>query len=368
MAEKKFIKGLFKDTSHIDQPEGSWRYALNAILQDKDGSVSNEGGTLEDGRLPKIPTPGAGAAEHYLVIGAIPVNEDRVVLFLKDQRPVAADFYPRSSIAIWEGLKKKSPNYSQGIKMLYTDYYLVKYEKKGLNFDLNYIIEGTFKIDSRQNLIVYFTDDLNPPRAFNITRQEEAIAIASSNQYNIYTVPFNTVHFNHVDILNLFPNSGPVPHIDFFSIFDTSNGEFEWPGQRSVTQGGGLLTGVYYLALAYTDVDFVSTNFLTVSNPVSITAEYDHSRPTYRKDGSKSGSQTSKAINWKVSNLNTDYKYLKPVIIRKMGDAVDAFRLSDIDITIASTKGVVFSGLEGFVKSSVSDVIIDSTSYEQQKL
>ena len=36
MAEKKFIKGLFKDTAHIDQPEGSWRYALNAFINDKD--------------------------------------------------------------------------------------------------------------------------------------------------------------------------------------------------------------------------------------------------------------------------------------------------------------------------------------------
>ena len=45
MAEKRFIKGLFKDTGHIDQPEGSWRYAKNTIINDKKGSISNEGGT-----------------------------------------------------------------------------------------------------------------------------------------------------------------------------------------------------------------------------------------------------------------------------------------------------------------------------------
>ena len=42
MADKRFIKGLFKDTAHIDQPEGSWRYAKNAVINNKKGSVSKE--------------------------------------------------------------------------------------------------------------------------------------------------------------------------------------------------------------------------------------------------------------------------------------------------------------------------------------
>ena len=35
--DKRFIKGLFKDTAHIDQPEGTWRYAKNAIINNKTG-------------------------------------------------------------------------------------------------------------------------------------------------------------------------------------------------------------------------------------------------------------------------------------------------------------------------------------------
>ena len=52
MADKRFIKGLFKDTGHIDQPEGSWRYALNAHLTEIDGAVTNEGGTKLHGVIP----------------------------------------------------------------------------------------------------------------------------------------------------------------------------------------------------------------------------------------------------------------------------------------------------------------------------
>jgi len=57
--DKRFIKGLFKDTAHIDQPEGTWRYAKNAITNDKKGSISNEGGTELAGHLGANPLTGA---------------------------------------------------------------------------------------------------------------------------------------------------------------------------------------------------------------------------------------------------------------------------------------------------------------------
>ena len=52
--QKRFLKGLFKDTAHIDQPEGSWRYARNVILNEKKGSLSNEGGNQILGLIPDL--------------------------------------------------------------------------------------------------------------------------------------------------------------------------------------------------------------------------------------------------------------------------------------------------------------------------
>ena len=59
MAEKRFIKGLFKDTGYIDQPEGSWRHAVNMVLNKTDGAVSNEGGTELAGHLGSSPHTGS---------------------------------------------------------------------------------------------------------------------------------------------------------------------------------------------------------------------------------------------------------------------------------------------------------------------
>lgn len=358
MADKRFIKGLFKDTAHIDQPEGSWRYALNAFLNHNDGAVSNEGGNEVAGKL-DVPTA-SGGIEFYLVVGEIAIDNDRTVLFLKDQRPETAAFTPFSAIGIFDPKGTATDGYVDRFKLileLNVNSPISTFTSKNLdlNFSLNHRIEGTFKIDSRNNTIIYWTDDLNPPRSLNVTRQE------TSTEFMIYNTPISTsTNAYYIEQLNLFPHSGQVPHITLID-----NGDH----QDSVKEGGGLLTGVYYLALAYVSEDFVATNFVTVSNPVSIVDEFDHTRPTYKKDGAKDGVQTSKSIRWRVENLNSDYPYIRPVVIRKMGDAIDAYRLNDLDNAIVSdtTKGITFSGVEGYAKASIDEVIIDTVSYEKAK-
>jgi len=248
MAEKRFIKGLFKDTGNIDQPEGSWRYAKNTIINEKKGSVSNEGGTKLAGDI------NADSSLHNeKIIGIIEVNEDKAILFIKDvvtayAPPATA---PRSEIGVWE---------SNVYTTLFNPVILAPGKlTNDLNFQETHPIEGTFKIDSKGDLVVYWTDDLNPPRAFNVDRQRRD-STSVSQLYGI--IPAD---IDNINILNLFPYSGPVPHTFLHDIYWAFS-----PFQKSVNSGGGLLTGVYYLALAYVDEDNVATNFLTVSNPVSI--------------------------------------------------------------------------------------------------
>jgi len=353
---KKFIKGLFKDTGHIDQPEGSWRHAKNSIFKDKQGSVSNEGGTdLAHYMRNTFTHQGTTGNQWQRVIGKIEIEDNRTILFVTEIED-NPDGVRASEIAIFQD-----------------DYYTTLFRpdiivrpETNLNFNINYPIEGTYKIDSKGDLIVYWTDDLNPPRAFNIDRQmrESSIFLGIINNPNwkkLYGLL--PIQVNHIDLLNLFPYSGPVPHISLITSLNNNN-ELT---QQSVVEGGTLLTGVYYLALAYVDIDEVSTNYLTVSNPISITDEYDWTRPTTKKDGAKHGNQTSKACVWKVTNLNNDYKYMRPVVIRKMGDATEAFRLPDIEIPANKESVVTFSGTEGSSGASVDDVIIDTVAYDTAK-
>ena len=343
MAEKKFIKGLFKDTAHIDQPAGTWRHARNMVLTDTDGAVSNESGTELDGHLGINTVTGD---ENAKVVGAIRVDSDRQILYTVD---VVNSVNPRSEIGIWEN-------------GTYTQLYNPDVAATGidLSFNENNPIEGTFKIDSKGDLVIYWTDDLNPPRAFNVNRQLRD-STSVDNLYGIFPL-------NSINILNLFPHSGPVPRIEIQEDIYTGTG-FKF--QKAVTEGGALLTAVYYLALAYVDDDVVATNYLSVSNPISIVDEYDFTSPNTKKDGAKSGSQTSKAINWSLTNLNLNYKYIRSIVIRKMGDSTVAFKLDDLEIdptnSITNPQIVTFSGTEGIETVSIEDVMIDTVSYDTAK-
>jgi hypothetical protein len=337
MAEKRFAKGLFKDTAHIDQPEGSWRYARNMLLNSTDGAVSNEGGTELSGHLGTNYNVGA---QNDKVIGAIEVDKDRVVLFILD----VVSLTPRSEIGIWE---------NGSYTILYNPTLSPTVD---LNFKETNPIEGTFKIDSKGDLIIYWTDDLNPPRAFNVDRQLRD----STGVSNLYGIPSLT----SINLLNLFPYSGKVPTIKLGEVLSASP-----IFQTAVHTGGGLKTGVYHLALAYVDKDNVATAYVSISSPVSLVAELDSTRPTTKKDGDKEGTQTAKAVSWQVSDVNLDYKYLRPVVIRKMGDATEAYRLNDIQIDLNSSGYMIinFSGIEGVIPASVEDVIIDTVSYDTAK-
>lgn len=355
MAEKRYLKGLFKDTGHLDQPEGTWRHARNMVIGSLEGTINNEGGTSLAGHLKAFSNVSYGAVtgdQNKKVIGIIRVNENKVVIFSTDVVSPAASF-PRSEIGIWQ----------DGV---YTIVFNPLIDPAGgpagkltndLNFKQTHPIQGTFKIDSKGDLIVYWTDDLNPPRAFNVDRQIRDSGFNFTRLYGIFPL-----FIDNIDILNLFPYSGPVPHIDLQQLISISGFDF----QGAVIEGGGLLTGAYYLALAYVDDDLVATNYLTVSNPISIVDEYDHTIPTTKHDGAKAGSQTTKAIKWEISNLNTNYKYLRPAIVRSKGDAQEVFKLNDIEFTL-STTSVIFSGLETAATGSPSEVIIDTISYDTVK-
>ena len=195
MAEKRFVKGLFKDTGHIDQPEGSWRHARNMVINSTDGAVSNEAGNFMRGHLGSDPAVGA---QNDKVIGTIEVSEDRTIFFVTD----VVNSIPRSEIGIYE----------DGIYTILFNPSIVLNPQNDLNFKESNPIEGTFKVDSKGDLVVYWTDDLNPPRAFNIDRQRRDSTIGGILQTSrLYGTP--SAQIDNIDILNLFPYSGPVPHI-----------------------------------------------------------------------------------------------------------------------------------------------------------
>lgn len=352
----RYNKGLIRDTFPADQPEGTWRYAKNAVINRVDGTIGNEEGTIGGptiGRKTKD-----GVINGYKVIGTIEITDDRIIVFSVSTMPNSAD-YQRSEIGMlhYTGVSRENFVYKTLL-----NFSLAEVEGEAcipvdtsLKFTPRYPIHGTYKINAQQDLVVYWTDNYNPPRAFNISRQERAIQeIGDIYVYNhIYgKFPELSANKNYIDRLNLFPHAGPTPSIDLVNVIS----------------GGGLLSGTYSLALAYVDKDLVATNYVIVDNPVPIVEDVESVLPIERYDGAPAGTQTGKSIVWRIYDYNTDYDYIRPAIIQHLGEQTFAFELHDLEITIEGPEILLtFSGTEGYKSTSVEDIIIDSVAYDTAK-
>ena len=327
----RYIEGLFKDSSHIDQPAGTVRYAKNAIINRAYGALSNEEGNTLMASLPDYST----------VIGTIPLVDNEIVLFVIVDDPNVA-FGKRNEIGLYNNgtyntllsLREEDPDPTWSPI------------GRTLNFQESNPIEGEYLNQADNDLVVYWTDDLNPPRTLNITRQLE------SSRFHIYGVnPDTTTNDSPVNILDLFPHTGPVPHVE----------------DAYVNMGGECKTGTYYLALAYTDDDNTTTNFVTVANPVSIVPAPEGISPIDSYDGAPPGVSSGKTIRWKVTNLNPDYRYLTAAVIFDVGEGKQARKLPEIEILERPEIEVVFAGERGSEAFSLEEVTIDTVSYTKAK-
>ena len=309
---------MFKDTSHNDQPQDAVRFAKNAVTQRTSGAYTNEAGTKALARL----LPGS------VIIGAIAIENESVVLFSK--------YGNRSTVSI----------FSNGQINVILNLVVLPIPDTNLNLQVTHGIEGVFRLQSDGDMVIYWTDNLNPPRTLNLTRQKR------SSEVKLYGIdPIDSSDRKFIDRLNLFPHTGPIPKADFKGVF----------------MGGGLMTGVYYLCLGYTDLDNTTTPFSTVANPVPIVDAPEHVVPIESYDGSKPNVLSGKSIKWEVSNINTDMEYLSVGIIIIKGGEETALRLNDINISGRSSFSISFENESAGRLASVDELVIDPPHYETAK-
>ena len=339
---KKFLKGMHKDAERVDMPESTYRDALNANLYFTKGSVVNEQGNSLVGSY-TYPIDN--------IIGQCALEDGRIVIF-------AIDSYPDGDQDI---IALADPNLNT---------YQVLYRNSGLNFQKDYTIEATSKVDSKGQIKVYFTDnyirrltdavtgidyvdDYNPPRVFDVTKQLESLGVPSDP-----TVLYGDVAYT-VDKLDLFMHSGSIP--EFTNV--------------EIVEGGGVNSGTYHLALAYMDEDRNTTNYLVTSNAVHIVTSHEDTLPTEAITGDPQGSQSNKSVTWRfrVPTTNRNYTHLQPVVIQRSGGGQNqptsefAYALDPIKIEPGTAQSVTYTGLETVASSSISDVVIDSVRYEVAK-
>lgn len=309
---RRFHSGMFKDTSPADQPKDTYRYAMNAVLNGTLLCIQNEHSNEQSGQMPVTAR----------VCGTIPLTDGRTVLFI--------DRAGDSEIGIH-------------VNDTYTTVLALPFNAsidQDLGFDPQYPITGISKVQSDGDVIIYWRDSRTNPRTLNLTRQ------LLSPPDTIYGFDSsNTVDRYLVDRLNLFPHSGPIPHVAL----------------NDVVSGGGCLTGSYQLAIGYEDTDLVQYGYVSLSNPVPIVEQPENVTPIEAYDGSKPGVQSGKSIVWRLTNLNTDLRYLTLAVVQRIDGAYNVLQLPRVEMT-SSQMDVVYTGHET-VSTQSTEVLVQNPEY-----
>lgn len=300
---------LVTDSSYNNQPEGTHRYALNTVPETNSGDqgfVSNEPGTSQCLNL-----------GNYKVIGSIALTNNENILFLTDGT--------LSKISLQQNCTLTTV-----------------VDAECLNFNELYPVTGVAKIRKGCNRVIYFRDSFNSDRSIDIDE--------------ILNNPFDNRYYDgtwHCELFKLAPDFD-FPCLDYVS---TNN------------SGGSLKLGTYQFGIALGDEDLNFSGVLTITQPIPIifgslgadTNTLEGGDPAFE-------SPTTKSINLQVSNLDTDYQYIKFYVIESIGGVVTPYEADTLAIS-GTTLIYTYRGLDynTAVPIDISVINVPRTVYDKSK-
>lgn len=318
-------KGLNTEFSPLLQPEGTHRYALNAVNRSDEGNI----GFLSNERSMEMVTQ---LPEGYIIIGDVYIGNGETVVFLT--------FDGLSEIGI---INEK-------------DVYTKLINTRLLNFSEKYPIRSIFRIRKNNNRVLYFADGINKPRSINIDRLS-----------NYYSTDFR-------EWLDLGNSADTFVGEKWKSIaFNLVKSYEQIPifNNVEVLPSGNIKTGSYSFGIIYVDEDTNATNVVTTSNPVNIyndplNKEYSNLRGSRNVESAVMAySPTDKAIKLSVGNLDPTYPFYRLVIIQSnaMTGKANKALLSEI-LSINQGDYIYYGNDESLTEIPLSSIQIDKQEIE----
>ncbi|MCJ8334912.1 MAG: hypothetical protein MJH10_11775 [Epibacterium sp.] len=332
----KPIAGLHRENSFINQPENTYRSALNMILESPDGdrgSLSNESGnetcyTLDPG---------------FLQVGSILINNDTQVIFSTDETT--------SKIGL-----VKDCTYTEIV------------ESNCLGFSRMYPIKGVFRVKNNDRFI-YWVDGFNSDRALNIDKLSD-----------YYTDAFATYLSGGGDPALYGSERYECSLIRLDAIFSIPDVE-----ELTVNNGGGNLpVGSYAIAFRYEDgsknvtniarttraFDIVDESVVEDTASGSYSAQVDGAYNLEAGDLDGAVPATNKSVTFDLSNVDTSFRKLQMIVLYAVnGDRTAAAYLVDEIAITDSELSWTFTGIDpnSTVVVDISEINVDTVVYESSK-
>jgi hypothetical protein len=261
----KPVKGLHTDFTPKEQPENTYRFALNAVDETNEGdstSLINDESNEICASLP----------EGYKPIGKSYISDNRTALFLVNPATGDSEIGIHDSYCNYETIVNDSQ------------------QNDKLGFKIDKQIDTTYRLRRGCEDVVYFVDGFNNDRFFNFGQPTDF----QDNGGNWDIRKFN---------LDSRPES--IPNINAVSIVN----------------GGVFKPGSYNIGISLLDADFNSTEVLNISDTIIIfndkyTEEYKSiTGSTTEVQDYFQYSETDKALEVKMSELDESYDYYRIYLI-----------------------------------------------------
>jgi hypothetical protein len=261
-----FTKGMVKDSNDTYIGEGVWSHARNLVNNSHDGQlgvIGNEPSNLLCVTLP------------YTLIGTISISDGKWILFTTDNI--------NSEIGIFDEVKCNTSEAA----------YVMLVNDKCLNFKTTNLITGVSRKTFDCSEKIYWADGLNPDRVLDITNIPYKKTCTTSSTGC-------TTCINNIPLQLDCDNIRIAPLLDVPCI--TLN---------KADGSGTLLNGTYQVAIAYMVNEIKVTDYLMVSNPVSI---WSHSG-------------VGGALNLVLANTDKDFTEIEVVVISNINGQTVAKQL-----------------------------------------
>lgn len=303
-----FEKGMILNSNKNKFIDGSYSFGLNLVKDDIEtdpSSVQNENGF-------KLLT---SIGENTILLGQVELNDQSAVIFT-----VTSD------------------SKTHKISLLNIDGEVTDlYSNTGLNFQPNRQIEGTYKFNSFNQRIVYFTDDHNPIRVINV---DEVLSDPSA--------------------------IGSADDLLLFNKFTLPNVEVEVQDS-----GGALQTGGYQVFVRLIESGKSSTPWTIPTLTYYVTddpTEEGWSDTTYLSDGVPSHKGTDKSLTVTISNIvgNYDAVEIGYVLIQ---DQIKSYKVIADPIAISGdTITTTITGSEPTIQAEDdAEILTDRIVYDKAK-
>jgi hypothetical protein len=280
---QRLHKGMYQDCKPIDQPEGSYRYALNAILDSKEGAknfITNEYGTR----------PSTQLSEGFVPLGWCYLTDNTIAII---------------SHGLLLGIDE--------IGIIDKNEVYKPFCRTKLGLDVKHQVDITHRVRRAGDRLIYFTDGLNKPRYFNFDRL-----------YDFYTGEYkNWIN----DGSN--PTTEPVNNKWELDAFELIASYSFIPSFKTITveSAGDMYSGSYSFGVFYVDENMNHTECVTISNRVNIYDD-EESKAYPHINGSRNSmnqtelqstfvkwSKVNKSIHIEFDNLDERFPYYKVAII-----------------------------------------------------